>query len=178
MVRVYCNCTIFFKISTIAGNNFSLNYHENTSFLTCSEVVSLTIKVKYTYLVVQLGAILQNTRPDHSELYNVGPTVRSARSVKQQSRVAKLNCSLDQPTQFGFSIKFCHPTGVFMAKKQRAFPSHCHKMNMASQKFAHGATHYCNFKRTALCENALYYNNKTTINKEILCRFQNNFFKD
>ena len=64
------------------------------------------VKAKYTYLVVQLVAILQNTRPDFSEL-NVGPTVRSARSVKQQSRVAKLDCSLDQPTQsgqFGFSL--------------------------------------------------------------------------
>ena len=47
-----------------------------------------------------------------------------------------------------------------------------HKMNMALQKFAHGATHYCKFKHTALRENALYYDNKTTINKQILCRFQ------
>ena len=47
-----------------------------------------------------------------------------------------------------------------------------HKMNMALQKFAHGATHYCKFKHTALCENAFYYNKKTTINKPILCRFR------
>ena len=51
-------------------------------------------------------------------------------------------------------------------------------MNMALQKFAHGATHYCKFKHTALCEDALHYDNKTTINKQILCRFQKNFFKD
>ena len=38
-------------------------------------------------------------------------------------------------------------------------------------------THYCKFKRTALCENALHYDNKTTINKQILCRFQKNFFQ-
>ena len=47
---------------------------------------------------------------------------------------------------------------------------------MALQKFAHGATHYCKFKHTALCENALHYDNKTTINKQILCRFQKIFF--
>ena len=91
--------------------------------------VALSVKEMYTYLVVQLVAILQNTRPDFSGL-NVGPTVRCARSVKQQSRVAKLYCSLDRPTQsgqFGFSIKFCHPAGIFMPKKQRAFPSHCNK---------------------------------------------------
>ena len=51
------------------------------------------------------------------------------------------------------------------------------KMNMALQKFAHGATHYCKFKRIALCENALHYDNKTTINKQILCRFQKYFFQ-
>ena len=50
-------------------------------------------------------------------------------------------------------------------------------MNIALQKFAHGATHYCKFKHTALCENALHYDNKTTINKQILCRFQKNFFQ-
>ena len=50
-------------------------------------------------------------------------------------------------------------------------------MNMALQKFAHGATHYCKFKHTALCENALHYDNKTTINKQILCRFQKIFFQ-
>ena len=33
-------------------------------------------------------------------------------------------------------------------------------------------THYCKFKHTALCENALHYDKKTTINKQILCRFQ------
>ena len=49
-------------------------------------------------------------------------------------------------------------------------------MNMALQKFAHGATHYCKFKRTALCENALHYDNKTTLNKQILCSFQKKFF--
>ena len=41
----------------------------------------------------------------------------------------------------------------------------------------HGPTHYCKFKRTALCENALYYDNKTTINKQILCRFPKTFFQ-
>ena len=48
---------------------------------------------------------------------------------------------------------------------------------MASQEFAHGATHYCKFKHTALCENALHYDNKTTINKQILWRFQKTFFQ-
>ena len=38
-------------------------------------------------------------------------------------------------------------------------------------------THYCKFKRTALCENALHYDNETTINKQILCRFQKLFFQ-
>ena len=52
-----------------------------------------------------------------------------------------------------------------------------HKMNMALQNFAHGATHYCKFKRTALCENDLHYDNKITINKQILCRFQKFFFQ-
>ena len=42
---------------------------------------------------------------------------------------------------------------------------------MALQKFAHGATHCCKFKHTALCQNALLCDNKTTINKQILCRF-------
>ena len=51
-----------------------------------------------------------------------------------------------------------------------------HNINMALQKFAPGATHYCKFKHTALCENALHYDNKTTINKQILCRFQKFFF--
>ena len=51
-----------------------------------------------------------------------------------------------------------------------------HKMNMALQKFAHGATHYCKFKHTALCENALHCDNKTTINKQILCRFRKQIF--
>ena len=43
---------------------------------------------------------------------------------------------------------------------------------MALQKFAPGATHYFKFKHTALCENALHYDNKTTIKKPILYRFQ------
>ena len=51
-----------------------------------------------------------------------------------------------------------------------------YRMNMALQKFAHGEIHHCKFKRTALCENALHYDNKTTINKQILCRFQKFFF--
>ena len=52
-----------------------------------------------------------------------------------------------------------------------------HKMNMAQlmalQQFAHGATtiNNCNFKRTALYENDMHYDNKTTINKQILCRY-------
>ena len=50
-------------------------------------------------------------------------------------------------------------------------------MNMALQNFAHGATHYCKFKRTALCENDLHYDNKITINKHILCGFQKFFFQ-
>ena len=51
-----------------------------------------------------------------------------------------------------------------------------HIINMAIQKFAPVATHYCKFKHTTLCENALHYDNKTSINKQILCRFQNFFF--
>ena len=43
---------------------------------------------------------------------------------------------------------------------------------MALQKFAPGATHYCKFEHTALCENALHYDNKTTIKKPILFKFQ------
>ena len=62
------------------------------------------------------------------------------------------------------------PTGLFHHTAVE------HKINMALQKFAPGATHYCKFKHTALCENALQYDNKTTINKQILCRFQNFFF--
>ena len=38
-------------------------------------------------------------------------------------------------------------------------------------------TGYRKFKHTALCENALHYDNKTTINKQILWRFQKNFFQ-
>ena len=49
---------------------------------------------------------------------------------------------------------------------------------MALQKFAHGATHHCNFKRTALCENALHHDNKTIVNKKILCRFKKQFFSN
>ena len=52
-----------------------------------------------------------------------------------------------------------------------------HKMNVTLQKFALGATHYCKFKHTALCKNALHFDNKTTINQQILCRFQKNFFQ-
>ena len=48
---------------------------------------------------------------------------------------------------------------------------------MALQKFAHSATHCCKFKHTALCENALHYDNKTTINKQILCKFQKKIFQ-
>ena len=62
------------------------------------------------------------------------------------------------------------PTGLFHHTAAE------HKINMALQKFAPGATHYCKFKHTALCENALHYDNKTTINKQILCRVQNFFF--
>ena len=49
------------------------------------------------------------------------------------------------------------PTGLFHHTAVE------HKINMALQKFAPGATHYCKFKHTALCENALHYDNKTTI---------------
>ena len=63
------------------------------------------------------------------------------------------------------------PTGLFHHTAVE------HKINMALQKFAPGATHYCKFKHTALCENALHYDNKTTINKQILCRFQKNCFQ-
>ena len=51
-------------------------------------------------------------------------------------------------------------------------------MNMALQKFAHGATHYCKFKHTALCKNALHCDNKTTINKKIYVDFIQFFFKE
>ena len=48
---------------------------------------------------------------------------------------------------------------------------------MALQKFAHDATHYCKFKHTALCENAVHCDNKNTIYKQILCRFHKFFFQ-
>ena len=66
-----------------------------------------------------------------------------------------------------------------MPKKQRAFPSHIleHKMNMALQKFAHGATHYCNFKNTALCENALHYDKKPPSTSKFYVDFKKMFFK-
>ena len=38
-------------------------------------------------------------------------------------------------------------------------------------------TGYRKFKHTAQCENALHYDNKTTINKQILWRFQKTFFQ-
>ena len=96
--------------------------------------------------------------------------------------MAKLPCFLDQPTQsgqFGFSIKFCHPTGISMPKSNVLFHHTAikDKMNVALQKFALGATHYCKFKHTALCKNALHFDNKTTINQQILCRFHLFIFK-
>ena len=39
------------------------------------------------------------------------------------------------------------------------------------------ATDFCIFKSTALFETALHYTKQTTINKQILCRFQKNFFQ-
>ena len=136
-------------------------------------------KVHLPSCSVGSNTVLQNTRPDFSEL-NVGPTVRSARSVKQQSRVAKTTLFLG-PTNaiwtvrvFGFVKQLAS-----LCQKNNVFFQHTaieHKINMALQKFAHGETHYCKFKRTALSENALHYDNKTTINKQILCRFQKIFF--
>ena len=41
-----------------------------------------------------------------------------------------------------------------------------------------GATDCCIFQSTALFEFAMHYTKKTTINKQILCRFQKFFFKD
>ena len=49
---------------------------------------------------------------------------------------------------------------------------------MALQNFADGTTHYCKFERTALCENALHYDNKTTINIKSYVDFQKKIFKD
>ena len=40
-----------------------------------------------------------------------------------------------------------------------------------------GATDCCIFQSTALFEFAMHYTKKTTINKQILCRFQENFFR-
>ena len=40
------------------------------------------------------------------------------------------------------------------------------------------ATDCCIFQSTALFEFAMHYTKKTTINMQILCRFQKNFFKD
>ena len=40
-----------------------------------------------------------------------------------------------------------------------------------------GATDCCIFQSTALFEFAMHYTKKTTINKQILCRFQKNFFQ-
>ena len=122
-----------------------------------------------------MGAILQNTPPDFSEL-NVGPTVRSARLVKQQSRLAKLHCSLDQPTQsghFGFSIKFCHPAGIFMPKNKVLFYHTAieHKMNMALQKLANSNAQYY---VKMLCTTT----KKTPPTSKFYVDFKNNFFKD
>ena len=137
-------------------------------------------KVHLPSCSVGSNTVLQNTRPDFSEL-NVGPTVRSARSVKQQSRVAKTTLFLG-PTNaiwtvrvFGFVKQLAS-----LCQKNNVFFQHTaieHKINMALQKFAPGTTHYCKFKHTALFENALLYDNKTTINEPILCRFQNDFFQ-
>ena len=77
--------------------------------------------------------------------------------------------------------KVLSPNRHLYAKKSNVLFHHTaieHKMNMALQKFAHGETHYCKFKRTALCQNVLHHDNETTIIKQILCRLQKTFFKD
>ena len=67
-----------------------------------------------------------------------------------------------------------------MPKKNNVLSHHTaigHKMNMALQKFAHGTTHYCKFKRTALCENAFHYHNKSPSTSKFYLDFKNIFFQ-
>ena len=97
--------------------------------------------------------------------------------------MAKLHCFLDQPTQsgqFGFSIKFCHPTGISMPKSNVLFHHTAikHKMNVALQKFALGATHYCKFKHTALCKIPCTSTTKPPSTSKFYVDFKKIFFKD
>ena len=60
--------------------------------------------------------------------------------------MSPLGCSLYRFYKANNSFSKCPKSNVLF--HQTAIE---HKMNMALQKFAHGANHYCNFKRTALC---------------------------
>ena len=96
----------------------------------------------------------------------------------------RLHCFLDQPTpsgQFGFSIKFYNKTGIFIPKSNVLFHHTAieHKINMALQKFARGASHYCNFKRTALGEKMLCTTTtKLPSRSRFYVDFKTNMFKD
>ena len=50
-------------------------------------------------------------------------------------------------------------------------------MNMALQKFAHGATHYCKFKRTALCEILCTTTTKPPSTSKFYVDLKRNFFQ-
>ena len=52
-----------------------------------------------------------------------------------------------------------------------------HFSELVTRQSFNCATDFWIFKRTALCETALHYTKQTTINKQILCRFQKNFFQ-
>ena len=52
-----------------------------------------------------------------------------------------------------------------------------HFSELVTRQSFNCATDFCIFKSTALCETALHYTKQTTINKQILCRFQKNFFQ-
>ena len=52
-----------------------------------------------------------------------------------------------------------------------------HFSELVTRQSFNCATDFCIFKSTALCETALHYTKQTTINKQILCRFQKKNFQ-
>ena len=50
-------------------------------------------------------------------------------------------------------------------------------LNLVTRQSFNCATDFCIFKSTVLCETALRYTKQTTINKQILWKFQKNFFQ-
>ena len=73
---------------------------------------------------------------------------------------------------------------IFLPQKQGAFafPSDVRlqdniKWRYNENQHLNGAADCCIFQSTALFEFAVHYTKKTTINMQILCRFQKNFFQ-